>query len=237
MRKPDKLVFAACAIDKGLWLLVRRTNPASLEYIGVPGFVPKPIDCKPKTADFGKFAGLVVSPEIASKAFSPAKEPEADKCWKTFLQNQAGSSGRYRVDEDPGSEWFGCLLLGEQKIHGDYDLYDIVDPRNARRNFAIVDTLHGQLHMRSPWLGDVQKFINSRIGAHLVQHSGETQYKDHTDQTLDVFGPKGEYFALATEAAIRAAYRFLFDERRTNPLEQSRRGPALKGPPVLKVVR
>lgn len=234
MRKPDKLVFAACAIDKGLWILVRRTNPASLDYIGRPGFVPKPIDCKPKTADFGKFAGLVVSPEIVTGAFTPAKEPEALKCWASFLKTK---SDRYRVDEDPASEWYGCLLLNGNKIHGDYDLYDIVDPGNARRNFAIVDTLHGQLHMRSPWLTQIQKWINDRIGAEVVQHSGETQYKDHTDQTIDVFGPKGEYFTTATEAAVRATYRYLFDQRFTNLIEKARRGPKRKGPPKLTLVR
>jgi hypothetical protein len=234
MRKPDKLVFAACAIDKGLWILVRRTNPASLDYIGKPGFVPKPIDCKPKTADFGKFAGLVVSPEIVQKAFSPTKEPEAAKCWKKFLEEK---SNRYQVDNDPESEWYGCILIGGNKIHGDYDPYDIVDPRLARRNFALVDTLHGQLHMRSPWLAEIQKWINDRIGSEVVQHSGETQYKDHTDQTIDVFGPNGEYFALATEAAIRASYKYMFDGRFTNPIEKARKGPKRKGPVRLRVVK
>lgn len=234
MRKPDKLVFAACAIDKGLWILVRRTNPASLDYIGRPGFVPKPIDCKPKTADFGKFAGLVISPQLVQNAFSKSKQPKAEEAWTKF---QKEKSNRYTVDENPESEWYGCLLLNGQKLHGDYDLYDIVDPRNARRNFAIVDTLHGQLHMRSPWLDEIQKWINDRVGAEVVQHSGEVQYSDHSDQTLDVFGPKGEYFTLGTEAATRAAYKYMFDERWTNPIDKARKGPKRKGPPRLKLVK
>jgi hypothetical protein len=30
--------------------MVRRTNPESIKYVGYPGFVAKPLACKPKTA-------------------------------------------------------------------------------------------------------------------------------------------------------------------------------------------
>src|SRR5688572_16011353 len=99
MRSQDKMVFAACAVALRHWILVRRTNPESLKYIGVDGFAPKPIDCKPKTADKGKFAGLVVSPEIETEAFNDAKAPDALKYWKDFKLTSLTDKGRgYSVD-------------------------------------------------------------------------------------------------------------------------------------------
>ena len=34
----------------GLFVMVRRTNPESIKFVGYPGFVAKPLACKPKTA-------------------------------------------------------------------------------------------------------------------------------------------------------------------------------------------
>jgi hypothetical protein len=215
MRTQDRMVFAACGIAMRYWILVRRTNPESLKYIGRKGFVPKPIDCKPKTADKGPHAGLVVSPEIHTDAFNDEKSVEAVSCWEEFKSTVLTASGRsYSVDDDPTSLWYGCVLLGYDKIYGDYDLYDVVDPAQARRNFALVDTMHGQLHMRSPYLYKVMDWINHRIGAPVVQHSGEAQYKDHTDQTLDAFGPLGEYKELHNEAETRLFYSTQFEGRK-----------------------
>jgi hypothetical protein len=214
LRSQDKLVFAACAVAHRYWILVRRTNPKSLAWIGLPGFIPKPIDCKPKTADYGPRAGLVVNPLAARDVFSEAKLHEAMTCWEEFQPILRDNSRGYSVDTDPKSDWYGCVLLNGARIHGDYDLYDVIDPPHARRNFAIVDTLHGQLHMRSPYLYRVMDWLNARLGARLVQHSGEAQYKDHSDQTLDAFGPSGEFRALHNEAETRLFYTTQFEGRK-----------------------
>ena len=34
-----------------VWILVRRGNPASKKFIGQPGYIPKMLDCKAKTAE------------------------------------------------------------------------------------------------------------------------------------------------------------------------------------------
>ena len=65
----------------GLFVMVRRTNPESIKYVGYPGFVAKPLACKPKTAKTnaqvtlksGKTiqstcAGLVVNPKMVGKS-------------------------------------------------------------------------------------------------------------------------------------------------------------------------
>src|SRR5580692_9242485 len=75
MRSQDKAIFLEAARQFQIWILVRRTNRASLEYVGRPGYTPKRIDCKAKTADIDiapyQFQGLVVDPGIHPKAFKP----------------------------------------------------------------------------------------------------------------------------------------------------------------------
>ena len=65
MRPQDKVVFLDAARHFHSWILVRRTNPASLPYVGLPGYSPKRIDCKAKTADLDvppwKLAGVVTA--------------------------------------------------------------------------------------------------------------------------------------------------------------------------------
>jgi hypothetical protein len=51
MRPRDEMVSQEAARHFQAWMLVRRTNVASLPYIGRPGYVPNRIDCKAKTAD------------------------------------------------------------------------------------------------------------------------------------------------------------------------------------------
>jgi hypothetical protein len=218
MRPQDKVVFAAAAVSPTIkcWILVRRTNPQSLQYIGLPHFTPKRIDCKAKTADEGKFAGLVVSPEVHPDAFSESKREKAITSWEQFrdeVLNAPGSS--YSVDLDPASDYHGCITIDKQYIHGDYDLYDVIDPNHARHNLAAHETLLGQAHRRGPKFFAVQEFINSRIGVPMVQHGGEAQYADHSEQALDAFGPNHEQCTILNEFSVKGWYRIRFQGRRT----------------------
>ncbi|MGH9817262.1 MAG: hypothetical protein ACRD6I_14410, partial [Candidatus Acidiferrales bacterium] len=40
--------FEDAARQIGVWILARRTKPGALPYIGLGGYVPKPINCKAK---------------------------------------------------------------------------------------------------------------------------------------------------------------------------------------------
>lgn len=219
MRPSDKLIFSQVARQLGLWILVRRTNPASLKYIGRPGYVPKPIDCKAKTADrdVGRWqlAGLVADPTLCPEAFGPAKLAKATEIWTTFSREQAlGWPGaRYAVVSDRSSPHYGGLTLHGNYIHGDYDLYDIVDPEQARRNLAAIETSAGQPHMRGPNVYKVMTAINSQIGAPMLQHGGEMQYTDHSQQAIDVFGPAGEECTILNEFSVRGWYHDRFSGR------------------------
>jgi hypothetical protein len=216
MRPQDKTLFLEAAHKFQVWILVRRTNVESLKYIGKPGYTPKRIDCKAKTADMDiapySLAGLVVDPTIHTKAFKPGKIQSAKECWAK-MQPLPGSI--YTVDKNPNSRHYGCLKLQGSYIHGDYDLYDIIDVTQPHRNLAAVDTLLGQPHRRGPKVLTVQEFINSRIGSPVIQHGGEAQYADHSDQSIDAFGPNGEDVTILNEFSVRNWYANRFAGRPT----------------------
>jgi hypothetical protein len=99
MRPKDVIVFQDAAKHFNVYIAVRRTNTASLKYIGVAGYVPKRLDCKPKTADqdgivegqLRELAGLVVDPTIVGEAaFRPGKYKKALKEWEKFSHTLLG---------------------------------------------------------------------------------------------------------------------------------------------------
>ena len=215
MRSQDKAIFLEAARQFQVWILVRRTNRASLEYVGRPGYTPKRIDCKAKTADIDiapyRLAGLVVDPGTHPKAFKPGKTAKAADCWAAMKP----LLGRvYKVDTDTKSKHYGCLQLQGSYIHGDYDLYDVIDVAQVQRNLAAVETLLGQPHRRGAKVVTVQNFINARIGSPMIQHGGEAQYADHSEQSIDAFGPNGEDVTILNEFSVRSWYEKRFGGRK-----------------------
>jgi len=216
MRTQDKAIFLEAASKFQVWILVRRTNVASLQYIGRAGYTPKRINCKAKTADVDvapyKLAGLVVDPTIHPNAFQADKKFSAERLW---MEMKPIIGTVYKVDLNKQSRHYGCLMFNNSYIHGDYDLYDIIDVALAHRNLALVETLLGQPHVRGYKVSQVQEFINSRIGTPMIQHGGEAQYKDHSQQRLDAFGPEGEDVTILNEYAVRGWYAGRFQGRQT----------------------
>ena len=137
IRRADVDVFKAAARAFDHIILVRATNPASLGYIGDKNFYPKPMDCKPKTADndvsipfasrriHSKTAGLVVDPTLVGpNAFKDGKYDKAMDSWRSFLKDKTRSEiankvyrrrgtgfGCFAVDTDMASPYFGCLMI------------------------------------------------------------------------------------------------------------------------------
>ena len=98
MRGKDVRTFCMVAQKYGVYLLVRHTNEASLAYVGLPGYYPKPATIKAKTADKDppacqvqvagmsrsmqyRIAGLVPHPGFQPKVFEPAKLAKAMDFW------------------------------------------------------------------------------------------------------------------------------------------------------------
>lgn len=229
------MAFRDAAKHFNCWILVRAINPASTRYLDDSRYTPKPIDCKPKTADAdisGKqLAGLVIVPDIhGSGAFRGGKFSRAQSCWHSFLRAQhvvvrpvPGATARdcgvreaqalnatnrdYRVDLEAQSPHFGVLQFKGKWIHGDFDLKDIILQGQERRNLALIETLRGQPHMRGPWFYKVQSFVNTRLGKEMIQHGGEAQYADHSDDVIDVFGPHSQHAQLFSASDIAAWYQ------------------------------
>ncbi len=140
LRRDDIAVFAAAAEVFDHIIIVRAINERSLPYIGHKRYAPKPIDCKPKTADndaylqdgqrFIECAGLVVDPTLvgASAFASDHKRNQAAEAWAAFLKDKSidevarkvyrrrGSKGFYAVDLLRSSRRYGCLMLSQQDI-------------------------------------------------------------------------------------------------------------------------
>ncbi|MFM2094601.1 MAG: hypothetical protein RIS70_1725 [Planctomycetota bacterium] len=215
MRAQDRKVFVEAAAKFDAWILVRRTNPASLPYIGRTGYVPKRIDCKPKTADFDvpgrTLAGLVADPVRFPQAFSASKLADgAVKKWQDFVRDHGlakpGGLSLFAIDENDKSPHFGCLMMQGKYIHGDYDLYDIILMEHPRGNIAALETLHGVVHMRGPRLIPIQDFINERIHVPVIQHGCCMQYEDHSKDIVDAFGPHGEQVTFHQRDEIKQWY-------------------------------
>lgn len=137
MRPKDIQAFRETAKLYKVYILVRRTNRASVRYMGAAGYVPKRIDCKAKTADLDilvpgigpkEVAGLVVDPTLDGfgAAFAtPQKYAGALREWTKFAKllptaavTAPGSGytyipegGVYAVQLDPAHKHYGCVLF------------------------------------------------------------------------------------------------------------------------------
>jgi len=194
MRPQDKDVFARVAKDPplglGVWILVRGTNADSLDYIGRPGYTPKPIDCKAKTAKLGPSAGLVVNPHLAPHAFDDL--PRQKKFWDEHGNPLKYSRRASQYSVESGGPLKGCVKLDGQYIYGDYDLKAVVVPGHESATLALVTELHGVPNARrGPKFYEVQRLVNYAIGVDMVQHGADDEFTGHSDETIFVFSPRG----------------------------------------------
>ncbi|MEM8664168.1 MAG: hypothetical protein AAGF49_08620, partial [Pseudomonadota bacterium] len=164
-----------------------------------------------------KVAGLVVDPNIAAPdAFNAQKLPGVWKYWKIFAQQKLPPADavmdrpylwhdntmyQYFVEKDPDNAFYGCVKfsptnqrLAAKVIHGDFDLYAIIDMDDPGTNIRVGEKLADQRHTRSPKFRDVQMAINGPLGlgTPMVMHgSQETYAEEHSDEPIDVFFPDG----------------------------------------------
>lgn len=229
-RKRDKPIFSSAAAQFQAWILVRRTNKASLDYVGVEGYVPKRIDCKAKTANENamisdptqtapghlvsyEHAGLVVDPTCCPGAFSGSKRDGALKEWPEFAAKYVDKNSAYTVDKDKASRHFGCVMQDGDYIHGDYDLYDIVPIADPSKNSATLGIRHGTLEGRHPLLEKVESYINRGIKVDMIQHGAWAQGFEHSNESIDAFGPHGEDVTILNQFSVEGWYRERFKGR------------------------
>lgn len=102
MRGKDVRVFCMIARKYNIYILVRQTNQASLNYVGKPGYYPKPAAIKAKTADIDpapfsytqhgqtrtahhEVAGLVPHPGFQPAVYGGEKLAKAQHFWLETL--------------------------------------------------------------------------------------------------------------------------------------------------------
>lgn len=149
MREEDRKSFRATAMIQKVYIIVRQTNPQSVQWIGQSDYAAKPIDCKPKTADKdvtvdGKTietAGLVINPELPGfgSAFKSAHKAEkAREAWHKFaaqhppaqclprdgkeVRTWQGAQPGWAVQMCKTSKHYGCLMFSTypQGMNGKY---------------------------------------------------------------------------------------------------------------------
>jgi hypothetical protein len=244
MRHHDVAAFAQAALVYKVYILVRRTNPAALPYIGRPGFIPKHIDCKAKTADENvvlngrtqEIAGLVVDPNIVGPgAYKTGKYAKALREWQEHFQSHLAPPGsrpvtnaqRYGVQDDPSQPRYGAVVTWRNNyripsmrvfIHGDYDLFSIVPTDDRTTNVFVKERLLGQPHSRGKQLIDVQNYVNARIGVPMVLHGEQDHFDDSFDDTVDIFYPDGVTVASRSKDALK---RFFEEELQGRPLHKA----------------
>lgn len=235
--------FQRAAAFFKVWILLRRGNPESLQWIGKAGYTPKPFDCKAKTArrNVGNWqcAGLVASPVLHPAAFDKLKE--AEKEWSKLepllyvfdpknpqANLAADRSGKhYALQMDKAHPHYGCVMYKPvfrelaEYIHADYDLFAVVPQSDPKSNVFVSEEMMGQKHSRSQYLIDVQYFVKAAgvrtaqgEGVPMVRHGEQDTFKTEWDDTLDVFWPDGKTIsALDGAEKIQEFYRTTFQGR------------------------
>lgn len=139
---------------------------------------------------------------------------------KTFTRPKG--KGFYAVDTFLESDRFGCLMVSEQDIpfsgfelskqecqqwkqdymcyiHGDYDLYALINPDDPNQ-LPVCNKVLDEKNIESLQKPLIADFVNSWIGAPMIQH-GEQFFMGHIDDTLYAFYPHGGMFVLKNTSA------------------------------------
>jgi hypothetical protein len=166
IRAGDVRAFLGVAEATQTVILLRSTNPASLQYIDATGYTPKPIDCKAKTAKENYWldgyavecAGLVADPNIVGSQAYDADKSSMDgplKEWGHFLRSQQAvdikpgvrvyvrrqGRGFFAVDTAPPSlvnRHHGCLMFSAQDVPRDFDPASSHTRAWIRRHMAYI---------------------------------------------------------------------------------------------------
>lgn len=203
------------------WIVTRKTNEASFQYVGRSGYTAKDITCKPKTADRDnrvawtrhyqsmRTAGLVASPTVCPAAFSsPARLNQAREIWKMFERGYLTGNHGYEVNLREGSAHYGCLRRNHMFVHGDLDLFDVIrtpkptgEPERIHQEQIDLETNRYTAVTRL-----AGNLINGALQCKVVLHGAQAHYGSFDDQGVQVFAPDGRTFELASTVQARLWY-------------------------------
>jgi hypothetical protein len=205
------------------WIVTRKTNEESFQYVGRPGYAAKEITCKPKTADRNnqvpwakdvrvmQTAGLVASPKLCPTAFSSAaKLNKALEIWKMFEREylKDDSSG-YAVNLRENSAHFGCLMKNHRFVHGDLDLFDVIKPSSATGERSFEEKVALETNVYTALARLAGNLINNILHCEMVLHGAQAQHDEYgtwDDKGVQVFAPDGRTFELGSTVQARLWY-------------------------------
>jgi len=162
-------------------------------------------------------------------------------------------AGFYSVDTYKASPLYGCLMLSKinipsrdfdlsldrwqdfkknsmSYIHGDYDLYGLIDCVEAEKVWKnsnggmlsnknlVKSILLGTDHYYSKHFYEIKQFLNNGVGVDMIQHGAQDNI-GHSKDKLYVFTPGDGFYVLdESEKVVREVYRLVFKEE---PVEGS----------------
>jgi hypothetical protein len=168
MEEEHKLIFWEIADHFQCWIGVREPNPYSQDYMGAADAIPKPEECKAKTADNpdSNLKGLVVDPTVRPDAFRSGSLSRAIGIWQEKFVDAQGNLPEGFTVERQGPER-GLVRQGGMKIFSDYDLMTLMQSNEAGE---FLDTNADQLQA----LADkVTAMLNRLLPKPMIQHGPE----------------------------------------------------------------
>jgi hypothetical protein len=172
MREHHKDAFFEAAEAFTCWIGLREPNSLADDWIGRSGYIPKPVDCKAKTADQDghRLGGLVVNPLLLPAAFQPTSRDEAVKTWKQkfLLAGLALPPGYTCVESGPDR---GLVRRQGSAIYSDLDLMALL------RSNARGEKLFTSEKEQEDLFTKVEMKIRFRLGVPLIQHGAEFMWK------------------------------------------------------------
>lgn len=129
--------------------------------------------------------------------------------------NKHGLPLHYGVIEDELSPHYGCVVNLEsgtpKMMHGDYDLYDVVDPKSPHDQRRMTGEYNGSSSVYGPQTAAVQKSLNASmsdgsVATGPIQHGEHLAFFGHKQDMIYVFSPN------AGDALI-IIYPFVFGDK------------------------
>ncbi len=200
---------------------------------GIVGYAAFPTPAKLSSAlkEWTKFINGRTMAEEASKIFPRHASRgfyaiDTDKTSQHYgcmmLSEQNIPSPSFRLD-DPAARDFKHNHM--KYLHGDYDLYGLIDiektekklieSKGRQKHSPVLNKalLHGMPHSFTDQFEDFKLFINTGIGADMIQHDAQDNI-EHKGDTLYVFYPNRAKYVLndASADAIREIYDVVFKQ-------------------------
>jgi len=109
----------------------------------------------------------------------------------------SGLPDGFGIIEDKYDPRYGCVVMlrGGRRylIHGDYDLYDVVDPENPNDIERFFRNVNGSQSAYGRKTQEVQRLLNQLLPAEMVQHGEDLGWYDsHSNDMILGFSPNTE---------------------------------------------